>query len=305
MTPACDSVRRARPLLGTFVEIAVAGAPPSALEAAVDVAFEAVTTVHRLMSFHEPGSDVSGLNRDAATKPVAVHPWTYRVLETALDLHRRSDGVFDVAIARAAQELGWLPRDAEDRAFSASSVPGGSDSIELLSACHVRFHDAGTRIDLGGIAKGFAVDRAIDVLRDHGVPRGLVNAGGDLAVYGPNAQAVHIRDPRDPRRIMCRLDVRDEALASTGCRFDPVQADAPSAPAVLDPRTREQVPTIAGATVRAPSCMIADALAKVVVIAGEASLAQLRQYGASALFVSVTGDVSLTRDWPDRVHRAD
>jgi thiamine biosynthesis lipoprotein len=305
MTRACDSSRRARPLLGTFVEIAGAGAPQSDLEAAVDAAFEAVTTVHRLMSFHESSSDVSGLNRDAAAHPVSVHPWTYRVLETALDLHRCSAGVFDIAIARAGQELGWLPCDADDRPPSASSVSCGSGSIELLPACHVRFHEAGTRIDLGGIAKGFAVDRAIDVLQAHGVPRGLVNAGGDLAAYGPDAPAVHIRDPRDPRQAMCRVEVRDGALASTSGRFDPFQADVPAAPAVLDPRTREQAQTIAGATVRAPSCMIADALTKVVVIAGEASIALLRQYAASALFISVTGHVSLTRDWPHRVHLAD
>jgi FAD:protein FMN transferase len=108
--PADFIVRRARPLLGTFVEIAVSGASPEGMDAAVDAAFDAVATVHGLMSFHDDGSDVSRLNREAFAGPVTVHPWTFEVLAAALDLHRRSAGVFDVAVAPVLQELGLLPR---------------------------------------------------------------------------------------------------------------------------------------------------------------------------------------------------
>src|SRR5262249_42511581 len=99
MEAAHASIRRARPLLGTFVEIAVAGTAIVAMEAAVETAFSAAGTVHRLMSFHEAGSDVSRLNRDAASGAVRVHGWTYAVLETACDLHRRSAGMFDISVA--------------------------------------------------------------------------------------------------------------------------------------------------------------------------------------------------------------
>jgi thiamine biosynthesis lipoprotein len=102
-------IRRARPLLGTFVEIAVAGGTPDAAEAAIDRAFSAIATVHRLMSFHETGSDVSRLNREAASSAVSVHDWTYEVLEAAGDLHRRSGGIFDISVAPALQRLGLLP----------------------------------------------------------------------------------------------------------------------------------------------------------------------------------------------------
>src|ERR1700730_4713413 len=109
MEAAHASTRRARPLLGTFVEIAVAGATIPAMQAAVEAAFAAVATVHRLMSFHEATSDVSRLNRDAWSGAIPVHEWTYQVLDTALDLNRRSDGMFDVAVAPALQKLGLLP----------------------------------------------------------------------------------------------------------------------------------------------------------------------------------------------------
>src|SRR6266481_10232380 len=109
MAAAPVSIRRARPLLGTFVEIAVAGQTFDAAEAAVEAAFSAVATVHRLMSFHEADSDVSRLNRGAASGAVRVHDWTYEVLEIACDLHGRSGGMFDVSVASALQRLGLLP----------------------------------------------------------------------------------------------------------------------------------------------------------------------------------------------------
>src|ERR1700719_1678549 len=110
MEAAHASIRRARPLLGTFVEIAVAGATISVMEAGVEAAFAAVATVHRLMSFQEATSDVERLNRGAWSGAIPVHGWTYQVLETALDLNRRSAGVFDVAVAPALQDVGLLPR---------------------------------------------------------------------------------------------------------------------------------------------------------------------------------------------------
>src|SRR5437660_7414174 len=109
MQAAPDSLKRARPLLGTFVEIAASGAESTDLEAAVEAAFAAVARVHRLMSFHDPESDVSRLNREAKAGVVAVDPWTFEVLAIAQDLHRRSGGAFEIAVAPMLQDLGLLP----------------------------------------------------------------------------------------------------------------------------------------------------------------------------------------------------
>jgi len=303
MTRASDSVRRARPLLGTFVEVAASGGAPARLDAAVESAFETIALIHRLMSVHDPESDAGRLNREAAARTVSVHPWTYQVLEAARELHRRSAGLFDVAIAEAMVAHGLLPVSA---ATSGRPTGAGRDggAIELLPAHRVRFRDPGVRIDLGGIAKGFAVDRALEALRSHGVSSGLVNAGGDLAAFGPTPQTVHLRDPRDPARVLCRLAVRDGALASTGGRVDPsVSADVGRL-AVIDPRRRRPVDGIAGATVRASSCLVADALTKVVVVAAERAVGLLDHYGASALLVSRDGALHVTCRWPEARRRA-
>ena len=303
MKPASNSVRRARPLLGTFVEIAAAGASTAEMNAAVDAAFGAVADVHGLMSFHESTSDISRVNRHASARPVAVHPWTYRVLDTALELYRRSGGAFDITVTPALQALGLLPHDPGDAPSSIGTR--GSDAIELLPDHRVLLHHPGIKLDLGGIAKGFAVDRALEVLRRHGVPRALVNAGGDMAAFGPDnaADPVYIRDPRDPR-AMYRSTLRDEAIATSGGRVDLVHTSIPSGSAIIEPRSRRPSHAIIGATVRASTCVIADALTKIVMIMGKASTAPLEHYGASAMFISARGHIHVTANWPEAVHLA-
>jgi thiamine biosynthesis lipoprotein len=294
-------IRRARPLLGTFVEIAVDGQTFDAAEAAVEAAFAAVATVHHLMSFHEAASDVSRLNRGAASGAVRVHGWTYQVLEAARDLHRRSGGMFDISVAPALQRLGLLPGASPSQA----EAPGGvHDRIQLLPENRVRFADLSVRIDLGGVAKGFAVDRAVEVLRSHGIAEGLVNAGGDLRAFGPRCCAVDIRDPRQPDRPLYRVALRDAALASSAGRFDPACSRHAFDSGVIDPLTAMPVRAIIGATACAPSCMIADALTKVIMNAGEGAAAILEHYGANALFVSARGQVHITADWKNEVHLA-
>ncbi len=288
MAAAPVSIRRARPLLGTFVEIAVAGQTFDAAEAAVEAAFAAVATVHRLMSFHEAGSDVSRLNRGAASGAVRVHDWTYQVLEAACDLHRRSGGVFDISVAPALQRLGLLPGTSPSPrlrdplpASREREKNGAHDSIQLRAENRVRFAGPSVKIDLGGIAKGFAVDRAVEALLRHGIAEGLVNAGGDLRVFGPRCYAIDIRDPRQPDRPLYRVALGNAALASSAGRFDPVCSHQVLDSGVVDPATAMPVRAISGATVCASGCMIADALTKVVM-----------------------GQVHITADWKNEVHLA-
>jgi thiamine biosynthesis lipoprotein len=207
--------------------------------------------------------------------------------------------VFDIAVAPVLQDMGLLPRRDGDRRFT----PTGRRAVDvvelLLPGRCVRLRHPGAGIDLGGIAKGFAVDRAVDALRAHGIARGLVNAGGDIASFGTRPDTIHIRDPRDPRRLPCRVDLDNRALASTGLCFDLHRSARASGSAVIDPLTGGMVRAIVGATVCAPSCMIADALTKVVMIAGQGALALLEQHQASAMLVSAAGDVLVTADWTE------
>ncbi|HET7889477.1 MAG TPA: FAD:protein FMN transferase [Bradyrhizobium sp.] len=304
MAAVSNKVRRAKPLLGTFVEIEAAGPSQAELGRAIDAAFEQVAMVHRLMSFHDPDSDVGRLNRDAADRPVRVHAWTFQVLKTSIELHRRSGGIFNVAVAPALQAMGLLPQHDAD-AIAQTPPPPVHEAIELVDGQMVRFRDRQARIDLGGIAKGFAVDRALDSLRQAGsLAWGLVNAGGDLAACGAELQSAYIRHPRDPGRVVCRVDFADEALASTARRFDLFRSSETAVSAIIDPHGQTPANSIDGVTVRASSCMIADALTKIVMISGPAAGALLEQCNASALLVTADGELQISPDWQNAVHLA-
>ena len=276
MRPASASARRARPLLGTFVEVSADGASPAAVHRAIDAAFHAVARIHRLMSVHDATSDLSRLNRAEPGRATTLHPWTRAVLRAALELHTASGGLFDVTAGAAP------PRG------------GGGPGFQLLARGRARRTGPGVIIDLGGIAKGFAVDRAVRILRSQGATRGLVNAGGDLVAFGAPGALVAIRDPRRPGRALARVVVENAALASSGG----------GAAAIVDPRPTAPRPEILGATVTAPSCLLADALTKVVMIAGESAGPLLARYGAAALFLGASDQVHVTREWSRTVRRA-
>jgi thiamine biosynthesis lipoprotein len=254
------------------------------IEAAIDEAFSSVAQVQRLMSFQDANSDVSRLNGEAVIRETCVDDWTYEVLVAALDLYHRSSGIFDVTAGPSITSI-------------SKTKDASSAAVELLARNRVRFHRPDIAIDLSGIAKGFAVDRAIDALKRRGIPSALVNAGGDLAAFGPAPYRVHIRDPRAPSQLLCAATVANEALASSGASFDLLRSSGIGGPVIIDPETRELVRGIAGATIRARSCLLADALTKVVMIAGETAAGLLDHYGAEALIVSAGGSVTCSRGW--------
>jgi FAD:protein FMN transferase len=242
--------RRARPLLGTFVEVACRGEASRCIPA-IEAAFAAIARVHSLMSVHEKASDLSRLNERAHLEAVRVDPETAYVLAAALELHRESGGAFDVA----------------------AGSHGTSDDIHMLAGHRVRFARP-LRVNLGGIAKGYAVDRAITEIAAHGITHAVVNAGGDLRVLGGDAQLIHLRDPGEPVKLHPALTLASGAMATSAGYF---------ARAIVDPATGTVSAERDSASVMAPSAMLADALAKVVLLRGEGARALLTRYNAHAL----------------------
>src|SRR5438105_2073784 len=240
MKPCSQGVRRSRPLLGTFVEIRV-------VDGNIEAGLAAIERVQRLMSAHEAQSDVSRISRAAPGSCVPVDPWTYEVLTRAKALHLASDGLFACAGGPVLMRSGLLP-------CHAPAVPEGSlDDLELLPDGRVRVRRA-VALTLDGIAKGYAVDRAVHALLDAGVAAGAVNAGGDLRLFGERAEPVHVRDPCAPGRFICIGELRNAAVAS-------------SAGAMVDPRSMTLRSAARGVTVIAEDCATADALTKPCLVA--------------------------------------
>lgn len=277
---------RAKPLVGTLVSIRLFGHCAGAEQHACSAAFAEIAEIHRLMSFHDPGSDVSRINAEAARRPVCVDPRTYEVLSAALEFQIRSGGLFDCSVGGRLVALGQLPDHGAERlpAANHSSHP----AVVLESGNRVRLSRP-TLLDLGGIAKGYAVDRAVDVLRHHGISRGVVNAGGDLRVFGDEGYEIHLRRPDRPAATAQALHLHDGAIATTATYFGSAGPAAGADCALIDPRSGCCVNHRGSVSVIAPACLHADALTKVVWLSADARHPSLAAYGATALILGDTG----------------
>jgi thiamine biosynthesis lipoprotein len=287
MRSVSNKVRRARPALGTFVEITARGDNEAKLHYAVDRAFNAIARVERQMSFHRSDSDVSRINRQAFHRNVTVDPWTWRVLQAAQRLSHESDGVFDITVARKLMQWNYLP----PRYRNISE--GTWRDIVLEKNCAVRFRQR-VIVDLGGIAKGFAVDCAVEALECAGVPSGVVNAGGDLRVFGLKSELVHLRHPAKPVRPAGAVSLRERALATSGIYFASKECGRAAVSPLLDGRTRRSSRKLISVSVAASLCMIADALTKLVFVLREKSAPLLARYDADALLLERDGTPSWT-----------
>jgi thiamine biosynthesis lipoprotein len=295
MKSALSEVRRARPLLGTFVEITAQGAEEAHLHVAVDKAFAAVCAVHRLMNFHDPASDVGRLNAGAARKPLRVHSWTRRVLLAAGIFARETGGAFDITVAASGRAPDFL-------SASAGHFCGDWCDIILASNGSVHFRRP-LLIDLGGIAKGFAVDRATEALRRAGAHSGVINAGGDLRVFGPEPHRVDLRHPLDPGLRARRIALRDGSIATSVAHNS--RADFANQNPFLDGRTRRPILSRMSATICAHDCMTADALTKIALAMRHEARPILRKYRARAfLFSGETAACEFLDGYETKYHQA-
>ncbi|HEY6985081.1 MAG TPA: FAD:protein FMN transferase [Rhodanobacteraceae bacterium] len=271
--------RRARPLLGTLVEIRVDDVEAAPALAAIDAAFAEIAAVHRLMSFHEYDSDVSRINREASREPVAVDPRAREVIRLALDFARASAGRFDPTIAAELVDWNLLPRP---RDAPAPEARVSWRDIEVLADGRVASAKP-LWIDLGGIAKGYAVDRAIERLTALGIASACVNAGGDLRRIGPGWEPVHIRSPVTQRPDRALL-LGEGSVASSSGYFHSARHLGHKVGPHVDALRRKALPLDRAVSVVAERCAVADALTKIVIADTDAAAPLLEAWNAEAIF---------------------
>ena len=280
------TVVRARPYLGTLVEI---GAEGPGAAAAVDAAFAAVARIHRLMSVHEADSELSRVNRSAAILPVSVGEDLWVVLKAAQALAGESGGLFDISVGGRLAALGLLP----EHGAPAAPVLGDWRDLQLLPGRRVAFARP-LYLDLGGIAKGYAVDVALQNLRDAGMTQSWVNAGGDLARFGTEQVMLQVRHPADPARLISLLSWRIGAAATSAGYYAPQRNGIPQSP-LIDPRIGRPQVLDRSITVLAPTTLLADALTKVVALDPVRATPLLSAHGARAFILEgrPDGDVAV------------
>lgn len=280
---------RAQPWLGTLVDITVKDLAENAdddarLDRCINEAFAAIANIHRLMSFHDAQSEVTKINRAAVGEVITVEADTTFVLTTALMLQAASNGIFNISGAEKLVSWGLLPGAQTDLVAFKRSAFGMNCGLILDHARRVRKTHA-VLIDLGGIAKGYAVDCAIDVLQRAGIRSACVNAGGDLRVLGNVAFSIAIRDPVTVTGMAQRMTIANMALATSAPYFSRCVHDGKTVSALVDGRTGIPITRSISASVSAPTCMIADALTKIVIVSGDTHHFLLERFGAQAFMI--------------------
>jgi thiamine biosynthesis lipoprotein len=270
-----DETRAFRYLMGTSVEIQAFGGEVEGRKAAVEEAFAAIAEVDRLMSNYREDSELSLVNREAAKGPVRVSDPLFAVLSAAESVSEKSGGVFDVTVGPLVRLWGF--HDKTPHVPTGTELAGvrplvGRENLVLDPVARtVRFGRAGVELDLGGIAKGFAVEIAGTVLRKHGL-FGIVDAGGNQYLVGrPAGDAlwtVGVRDPAHAGRLLgvLRLGEGSVSTSSQGANF--LEASGRRYGHILDPRSLKPSEASLSATIVSRDGTLADALSKVAFILG-------------------------------------
>lgn len=223
MSPSkLNSIRRAKPLLGTIVDITLCSYSRTTEELSflASACFRKVHDIQRLMSYFESESDIYRINHSELNQPIAVSPETYSVLKLAETLYRESNGTFDSLF----RSRNYDPQ--------AAIIFHSEQSVSRSTKAE---------IDLGGIAKGYAVDQAASIASSDSKISGVINAGGDIAFFGERAFPLSIRSPNFNGQFYEAGYFANCSIATSVYQYG------------LEQRSL---------SVQAPSCMLADSLTK-------------------------------------------
>jgi thiamine biosynthesis lipoprotein len=255
-------------IMGTVVEITTVPAN----EEAIKEAFDAIKKVDHLMSTYKPESEVSILNREGENR---LSPQTTEIIQEAIKFSEMTQGAFDIT-CRPLIDL-WKRAKKEEKIPTLQEIEETKNLVSykkiFLEANLVKFQQSEMQIDLGGIAKGWAVDKAIQVLKKSGVRAALVNAGGDLYALGKRGLwkkwEVGIQHPRNQEKILTTLGVSDRGVATSGDYRRYFILEGRRFSHIVDPRTGETVQEVPmSVTVVAPDATTADALATGIFVLG-------------------------------------
>jgi len=264
---------RCQALLGTFVEITI----DQESDGAITKAFTAVGQVQHLMSFYDPLSELNQINRWAHQVSLVVHPWTAEIIKIAQEIYQQSNGLFNCGIGHRLVAAGLLPRHLDLSQYEL----GGIEDIHFIDPQTLRASKP-VCLDLGGIAKGFAVDKAVESLLASGIQSGCVNAGGDLRVFG-TARPVQIRNPSRPNQLIDIGSLQNGAIATSGLYFSNRDQEQSH---IINPFAKDESEVhlhFSGSySVLANECVYADALTKVL------ALSNLRDHACFTHFSAKT-----------------
>ncbi|HSV26801.1 MAG TPA: FAD:protein FMN transferase, partial [Sedimentisphaerales bacterium] len=294
-------IRRNFQVMGTTGQVIAVADNHRTADAAIAKAVEALASVERIMSYHDPNSELSVLNRLAEQEDYHASPHLFDVIALGVEMGRRSDGAFDITVGplvdlwRQAKTTGKAPT-AEETAAAKSAV--GYDKLVVDSDRRtIRFAAKGMRIDLGGIAKGYGVDLAVEAMKAAGAAGGLVQVGGDIRCFGPSpagnqAWKIGIQRPAAPGEVQTGeyamvLAISDMAVSTSGDYQRFVVVDGIPYSHIISTATGGSAREFSSVTIIASIAAEADALATAASVMGkERAILMLEDADIAAILIS-------------------
>ena len=274
-----DLVRAHRPAMGSYFEVRLPASTPGAVDLACR-ALDLIDALESQLTVYRDDSEVSRLNATAHLGPVEVERGLFGLLELAVAVSRETEGAYDVTAGALSEAWGFVKgpkRVPDEQTLADAQARTGSHHLRLDPELRtVAFDREGVRINLGSIGKGYAIDRAIDVIRGHWWPTSALVHGGQSSLYAlgsPPGQLggrweISLRNPFDPERPLGTLRLRNRGLGTSGAAFQQFVVEGRVYGHLIDPRSGEPALGPASVTVVAPTAALADALSTAFYLLG-------------------------------------
>jgi FAD:protein FMN transferase len=264
-------------LMGNRFEISAVAAEERWAHERIDAAAEEIRRIERLLTTYAEDSETNLINRNAGIAPVEVSPETFQLIERAIRISGITQGAFDITYGSVDKSL-WNFDDQMTRLPDRNTA---KKMVRLINYRHilldrerttVMLQEKGMRIGFGGIGKGYAAEKAKQVMQEMGVESGIVNASGDLTAWGyqpdDSPWTIGIANPDSAGQVFSYLNITNMALATSGNYEKFIMIDGKKYSHTIDPKTGLPVTGIKSVTIITPNAEIADAMATPVMIMG-------------------------------------
>lgn len=291
-------------IMGTRVTVELWHVDAGVASQCSDRVFDEMRRIDARMSSYRETSELSRINASAAQGAVAISAELQHLVRQSLHYSRISRGAFDITYASVGYRYDYRQRQQPSDEWVAQRLSAIDYRHIELDQERIRFLDAGVRIDLGAIAKGYAVDRAIELLQQCGVSRAMVSAGGDSRIIGDRdgrEWIIGVKHPRDPSGIALRLPLSDTAVSTSGDYERFFIDDGERVHHIINPKTGRSADSSWSATVIGPDAMTTDALSTTIFILGAVEgLALIESLaGIDAIIIDSDGKVHYSSGFQD------
>ena len=293
-----DWMQRTEAIMGTRCYVELWADDPAKGNDAIDAVMAELRRIDDLMSHYKPESELSAINQHANERPVQVDKELFDLIKLSTHYSQITEGAFDITYASVGYLYDYRRRIHPSEEQIKQALPAVNWRNMLLDEQQhtVRFEHPGMRIDLGGIGKGYAVDRGIDILKARGIDRALVTAGGDSRIIGDRngrPWLVAIRHPDNPNKVVTRIPLSDSAMSTSGDYERYFDEDGVRYHHIIDPRTGHSASKVRSATILAPTATQTDGMSKTAFVLGAEKALEIinRMPEYDAVFVLPDGKV--------------